>query len=1435
MKSKGEVGSLKRIDKRWFALIVFSLLLSTGILAYNAGEIYSLNRSRVSALLPSDYDGGQKVSFPISVMRIDGEPLANKEVEVYLSRDDNSEMLYRGRTSQKGISDAEIELPEGNYQGDIIVKSAGKEISKHIEVRGLTRLFVSTDKPIYQPGQTVHIRSLCFVGSSPLNETEAVTYQITTPDGDKIFRKEFTPNEYGISYYNYTLSDILPLGAYELKVNVSDTTIKEMFMVDEYVLPRFKIDYRSVDDWYLFDDSVSGTLDVNYFFGKQVAGQAEVSLYYDGYEMDADTGQLTEGQFPFYLDLPYRNTGSDHFTLNATVTDTSGHKEWDTLDVPISEDPIRFDLISSKNIEGTKSTYTVKVSHPDGTPVADLPISASLGSTDLESKTTSASGIAMWEEEYQGESSFTVETDYDGENYRKYFKVESADGVKIVELYGNNEVGKNKEFQIYYEGTSLTGRIYYNVQTEKSILYSDYFILDESPTTITIPVVYDMSPRYRLNAYAIEKDMSYSTDSVSVNVAQSDYLDLTISTDKEIYRPAEETNIDFHVYKEGEPINAAIGVKITDEALTELNQLSGMDQILEKEDNETKVVGFEIVTAGQTYDSAVQVEQKWTSTYWSTLIILGFVGFLLLFVYAMNSKQSAACLMAGILIIGSFSLLIYGALPKGGSSGGDMGVDEEPQMRPEAREELAGDDAAAPGGGIGLDWSFGGKESSSSAPSGDRPTEAQGKPRTYFPETWYWHPTLITDQNGEANIKLITPDSITNWLVDGVASTKQGDMIGETENLTVFKDFFIEPDIPVSAVRGDTFELRVMVYNYLDTSVNAKVTLQGASWFELHDNPVKTVPLDSNEVGNVTYTITAEDVGENTLRIEANAANKQDLIHKKMKVAPNGQKEVQVFNGQLTNNETVTITFQSDSDYIPGSQQSFIKLYGGMDSVTLDSAEGFIHQVSGCGEQSMSTLSIDVLAYDIAVNSENPPENMEKYETIVTQGIQHELTFLMEAQNGKGRGIVWFTRDQDVHPWLTSWGLLTFQDARNAGLTIDDKIITDMQDWLVSQQNSDGSWEFPEWGLYETTSSTLRTKKVATTAYITRSLLYSGYDKSSSAVGKGLDYISNNIDDQWNDPYTLSIAAVCYKLANEGGSKYQSMLEQIDSLKKEKNGTVYWESDSSMLQDSRSYYGSSGSKVIETTGYALMALSGEGYYDSTDKAVQYLIENRNEFGTFYTTQDTVVALQALQTSTAGNIDMEHMNASVEMNGDQVGEVEYDQSNLDMTYFFDLKGYLSDDNQVTISGDGVGKLAYQVVYIEYIDWSIDEYKDIYLDVKAPSKTEVKDEYTLNITIRYSASAPYSKMGLVKIPLPTGFRTYDYEHLLERQHISDFEVEDNELRIYLTDLSAGTKISFDIDFIPSKPGNIQIQGIHYYDMYSPTMRVDEQPWWVEVQEG
>jgi hypothetical protein len=64
-------------------------------------------------------------------------------------------------------------------------------------------------------------------------------------------------------------------------------------------------------------------------------------------------------------------------------------------------------------------------------------------------------------------------------------------------------------------------------------------------------------------------------------------------------------------------------------------------------------------------------------------------------------------------------------------------------------------------------------------------------------------------------------------------------------------------------------------------------------------------------------------------------------------------------------------------------------------------------------------------------------------------------------------------------------------------------------------------------------------------------------------------------------------------------------------------------------------YEGNQSAAVETTAYAMLALIEHGDSLSAGRAGQWLVAQRNAFGGFASTQDTVVGLQAL-TAYAGN-------------------------------------------------------------------------------------------------------------------------------------------------------------------------------------------------------
>ncbi len=61
------------------------------------------------------------------------------------------------------------------------------------------------------------------------------------------------------------------------------------------------------------------------------------------------------------------------------------------------------------------------------------------------------------------------------------------------------------------------------------------------------------------------------------------------------------------------------------------------------------------------------------------------------------------------------------------------------------------------------------------------------------------------------------PDSITSWSLQAVGvSSTAGMCVAVPSNVTVFKEYFLQLDMPYSVVDGEQVEIRATLYNYRD-------------------------------------------------------------------------------------------------------------------------------------------------------------------------------------------------------------------------------------------------------------------------------------------------------------------------------------------------------------------------------------------------------------------------------------------------------------------------------------------------------------------------------------------------------------------------------------------------------------------------------------------
>src|SRR5215470_13153191 len=563
--------------------------------------------------------------------------------------------------------------------------------------------------------------------------------------------------------------------------------------------------------------------------------------------------------------------------------------------------------------------------------------------------------------------------------------------------------------------------------------------------------------------------------------------------------------------------------------------------------------------------------------------------------------------------------------------------------------------------------------------------------RSYFPEALYINPEIITDHNSLASISIPLADSITTWRMALVASTQHGVLGTATSSLKVFQDFFVDLDLPVTLTQGDRISIPVAVYNYSGGRGDVDLKLQPENWFSLVDDVAeKNVAVDSARVGGSQFTLEANRIGRYKLTLSARMngeASRADIVVREIEVVPNGREQNLVFNGRLENSVQHSVNFPVDS--IPDANKIYVRLYPGPLSQVIEGMDSLLRMPYGCFEQTSSSTYPNVLALDYMKRTKKlTPEVHAKAEGYIANGYQRLLTFEVA-----GGGFSWFGQ-APANKILTSYGLREFYDMSRVH-DVDPKLISRTQQWLAGQQQPDGSWK-PDTSFHDGVTTPYKTDVLRITAYIAWSLENTGYQ--GTAVEKAKQFIEKHTAGKL-DAYTLAVLAnFAVDYGKDRDFTRQAMQLLLDA-RTEKDDQVWWTAEET------SVYATGTSASVETTGLAVQALLKWGEASGTArKALAYIVTKKDSWGTWSTTQATIMSLRALLLATEKGAADVRGTLQVLLNGKPAEKLELTPDNNDLLHQFVFKGL--DSKQATtvqLRFEGKGGLAYQVVGSYFLPW------------------------------------------------------------------------------------------------------------------------------------
>jgi uncharacterized protein YfaS (alpha-2-macroglobulin family) len=252
---------------------------------------------------------------------------------------------------------------------------------------------------------------------------------------------------------------------------------------------------------------------------------------------------------------------------------------------------------------------------------------------------------------------------------------------------------------------------------------------------------------------------------------------------------------------------------------------------------------------------------------------------------------------------------------------------------------------------------------------------------------------------------------------------------------------------------------------------------------------------------------------------------------------------------------------------------------------------------------------------------------------------------------------------------------------------------------------------------------------------------------------------------------------------------------------------------------------------LETTALAASALmKANAHSEAVRGSLAYLIQGKDSWGTWSTTQATILSLKALLMASerAGSADGP-ATVRVSLNNELTQEIAIDESNADVVHMvtFDRGFSPTGENRIQIEMAGGGNLMYQVSTQYYLPWEdiplVPEAEELMSIDVAYERTElaVNEVVAVDVEVRLN-QVGVVKMALIDLGIPPGFsvETDDLSKLVDEGVISRYELTGRQIIIYVEDLSAEKPLTFSYRLRACFPMRAQTPPSSAYDYYNPS---------------
>uniref|UniRef100_A0A3P9P5V8 Alpha-2-macroglobulin-like n=1 Tax=Poecilia reticulata TaxID=8081 RepID=A0A3P9P5V8_POERE len=1190
--------------------------------------------------IPAVLEAGAQTKFCASLM----EPNETLTMTVTLRSQENNTILLEKTSTEEFLECIQFQIPlvkkeevqtlEVQVRGNTFYS---EEVRKVLIKTYQPMTLIQTDKPIYLPGQTVHFRVVSMDAKfRPINQLYEVI-ELEDPKQNRIgqwLNETFTK----ILQLSYSLNSEAREGSYNIIVTVGGLKNYHPFKVEKYVLPKFDVNMNVKEEICIVQKEFETKVCSKYTYGQPVPGNVTVKVCRpleqsgnleelqitppcETMTKQVDTTGCTTFEFKMSSFTKIRpNLAKNRLDISATVEEEGtgvSHSQMMKIQLSYVIGKLAFVDLPKMYVKGSNLEGKVKAVHFNGMPINNMTLYLIEGhvwsSRLLQNLTTDSNGFAT----------FTVSTDtYVGDILFVYLPTTIR---SVYNIFFYNQVSKRRVvWQFQPPSAELKSTSSLKIEKSKATLLCDkeveiainYTFVLESQTSVNIMylVLYrgtidrggqtqvqvedkpvnegvvsfklhvspDMAPVIQVVAYSVLSNQNVIAHNAEFSTEKCFSNKVSVEFSPSPAVPGEEMKLQLTAQPDSlcgvSAIDQSVLIKEPGKSLDEdrIFALLPVRKILYipyKVHDPRKCWSVRM----KRYFSPAETEEAHT-------------------VFQRVGLKTATNLLMSIPTCLKFKGREYDYVPLVGSSI-PMGVSGEAgSMAPQPVETV----------------------------------------RTFFPETWIWD-IVETGSSGTKNVSLTVPDTITTWETETFCLSPQGFGLAPRQKLTVFQPFFLELTLPYSITRGENFELKATVFNYLTKCIMIKVNAAPSSDYSLTPfsgdqytsclcpNKRKTLSWTMNPtvLGVVNVTVTAEAIPSHSSCdneiVSVPDRGRIDVVTRPLIVKAEGVEEVKTNNWLLCPKGETALTEEAElqlpRNVIDGSSRVAVSVLGDIMGRALQNLGGLLQMPYGCGEQNMALLAPNIYILEYLQNSQQlTPAIKEKAFSFLTSGYQRQLNY----KDSKGAYSTFGSGPGNT--WLTAFVLRSFSKAQSF-VYIDPEILDQSKTWLKRKQRDTGCFQ-QSGKLFNNRMKGGVSDEVTLSGYITAAFLEMKMSSNDHVVKQSLSCLRESIN-TFSNTYTTALLAYVFTLAGDMETR-NHLLQHLDSVAIKDGNFIHW---------SQTATETSASLSVEISSYVLLAklsssLTAEdlGY---TSAIVRWLTTQQNYYGGFSSTQDTVVALQAL--------------------------------------------------------------------------------------------------------------------------------------------------------------------------------------------------------------